>query len=116
MLHLPLFLIVAILRQRAGAEIPKSEGTFLEALADAALKRGRNPTSEARQGLMALARLTVGAGGSVSAAALGNHESVRSILETRLIIRFGRPLRFALPVVEQYFAAQGVLEHGLDGL
>ena len=115
MLHLPLFLIVAVLRQQAGAEIPRSQGTFLEALADAALRRGHQPTGEVRQALTSLARLTVGSGGVVAAAELGG-DAVRTVFESRLVVRDGRSLRFALPVVEQYFAAQAVLDAGLAGI
>ena len=116
MLHLPLFLIVAVLRQQAGANVPRSQGTFLEALADAALKRTHYSSEQASQALKSLARLTVGSGGAVAAAELGSDEAVRSALETRLVVRTGRALRFALPVVEQFFAAQSVLEAGLDGI
>jgi len=116
MLHLPLFLIVAVLRDQAGAEVPRSQGTFLEALADAALERSHHPADEARQALKALARLTVGSGGVVAAAELGGDDVVRLVLETRLVVREGRSLRFALPVVEQYFAAQMMLEVGLEGV
>ena len=116
MLHLPLFLIVATLRQQAGAEIPRSQGTFLDALAKAALDRGHQPTDQARQALQSLARLTTESGGAVPAAELGSDQAVRAVLETRLVVREGRSVRFALPVVEQYFAAQPLLENGLDGL
>jgi hypothetical protein len=113
MLHLPLFLIVATLRQQAGAEIPRSQGTFLDALATAALHRTHWPTEQARQALQSLACLTIEYGGTVPAAELGSDEAVRSALETRLVVREGRSLRFALPVIEQYFAAQAVLQDGL---
>ncbi len=116
MLHLPLFLIVAVLRQQAGAEVPRSRGTFLEALATAALEHSHLPTEQARQALQSLARMTVASGGAAAAAELGSDEAVRAVLETRLVVRTGRSLRFALPVVEQYFAARSVLEGGLDGL
>lgn len=115
MLRLPLFLIVGVLRDQAGVEIPRSQGTFLEALADAALERSHQPTEEARRALKSLARMTVGSGGMIATAELGGDDSVRSVLETRLVVRQGRSLRFALPVVEQYFAAQTVLEAGLEG-
>ncbi|HEX7161523.1 MAG TPA: hypothetical protein VF223_09860 [Trebonia sp.] len=116
MLHLPLFLIVATLRQQAGAEIPRSQGTFLDALAKAALDRSHQPTDQARQALQSLARLTIESGSAVPAAELGSDQAVRAALETRLVVREGRSLRFALPVVEQYLAAQPLLENGLDGL
>lgn len=116
MLHLPLFLIVATLRQQAGADIPRSRGTFLDALATAALERSRRPTDQARQALQSLARLTIGFGGTVPAAELGSDDAVWAVLESRLVIREGRSLRFALPVVEQYFAAKLLLEAGLDGI
>ena len=112
MLHLPLFLIVAALRQQAGAEVPRSRGTFLRALVDAALDRNRRPTERTQAALESLARLTVDSGGPVAAAELGDNAAWK-VLETRLVIREGGLLRFALPVVEQYFAAQPLLEHGL---
>jgi hypothetical protein len=116
MLRLPLFLIVAILRYQAGAQVPRSQGTFLDALANAALERSHIPTAQARQALFSLARLTIEFGGTAVAAELGSDEAVRSVLETRLVVRAGRSLHFALPVVEQYFAARSVLESGLDGI
>lgn len=116
MLHLPLFLIVAALRQQAGAVIPRSRGTFLEALATTALERSHQSTEQARQALKTLACLTVGSGGPVPAAELGSVDAVSAALETRLVVREGRSLRFALPVVEQYFAAQAVLTDGLEAL
>ncbi len=116
MLHLPLFAIIATLRQQAGAEVPSSQGTFLEALADGALRRTRHPPIQARDALKRLARLALESGGAVLAAELGDEDVARSALETRLIVRQGRALRFALPVVEQYFAAQTVLDSGVEGL
>lgn len=116
MLHLPLFLIVATLRQQAGGDIPRSRGTFLDALATAALERSHQPTGQARQALQSLARLTIGFGGTVPAAELGSDDAIRAVLETRLVIRKGRSLRFALPVLEQYFAAKMLLEAGVDAI
>lgn len=116
MLRLPLFLIVAIVRYQAGAQVPRSQGTFLDALANAAIERSHVPTAQARQALFSLARLTIEFGGTAAAAELGSDEAVRSVLETRLVVRAGRSLHFALPVVEQYFAARSVLESGLDGI
>jgi hypothetical protein len=112
MLHLPLFLIVAALRQQAGAEVPQSRGTFLRALVDAPLDRNRRPTERSQAGLESLARLTVDSGGPVAAAELGDNATCK-VLETRLVVRESGLLRFALPVVEQYFAAQPLLEYGL---
>ena len=71
MLRLPLFLIIAAVRQLAGAAIPRSEGTFLQALADTALERSHVPQNQARQALLTLARLTTGLGGPVLAARTG---------------------------------------------
>ncbi len=116
MLRLPLFLIIAAVRQLAGAEIPRSEGTFLQALADGALQRSHAPQDQARQALLTLARLSTDLGGPVPAAELGGDDAVRSVLETRLVVRANRALKFALPVIEQYFAAQSVLESGAGDL
>jgi len=116
MLRLPLFLIVAVLRQHAGAEVPRSQGTFLDALATAALERAHLRTEEASQALQSLARLTVTQGGAVASAELGGAAIVSAVLETRLVVRDGRALRFSLPVVEQYFAARSALETGIEGL
>jgi len=111
-LRLPLFLIVAVLRFQAGAAVPRSRGTFLDALAAAALERTREPIDRSWQALLSLASLTVSRGGTAPAAELGSGQAVRTVLETRLVIQEGRALRFALPVVEQYFAARAVLEAG----
>jgi hypothetical protein len=116
MLHLPLFVIVAVLRQRAGAEVPRSQGTFLEVLANAALERTPAPTERTRAALISLARLTTAASGLVAAAELGSDEAVNLMLESRLVVRAGRALRFALPAVEQYFAARSVLEAGPEDI
>jgi hypothetical protein len=116
MLHLPLFVIVAVLRQQAGAAVPHSQGTFLEVLANAALERTPAPTERTRAALVALARLTTTASGLVAAAELGGDEAVKLVLESRLVVRAGRALRFALPVVEQYFAARSVLDAGSEGI
>jgi hypothetical protein len=116
MLRLPLFLIVATLQQQAGAAIPRSRGTFLDALAKAALIRSGHPGEQTRQALESLACLTVESGGAAPAVELGSDDAVRAALETRLVVREGRSLRFALPVVEQYFAAQAVLHSGLEVL
>jgi len=115
-LHLPLFLIIATLQQQAGAEVPRSRGTFFEALADGALRHSHRPPAEARQALKEMACLAIQSSGTVPAAELGSEDTVRSVLETRLVVRTGRVLRFALPVVEQYFAAQAVLEQGTTRL
>ncbi|HEY1704088.1 MAG TPA: hypothetical protein VGG75_30695 [Trebonia sp.] len=116
MLRLPLFLIVALLQIWGFAAVPRSRGTFLDALASAALKRTREPIERPWQALLTLASLTVSRGGTVPAAELGGEQIVRLVLETRLVVRDGRTLRFALPVLEQYFAAQSVLETGLSRL
>ena len=116
MLRLPLFLIVATLQQQAGAAIPRSRGTFLDALAKAALIRSGHSGEQTRQALQSLACLTIEFGGTAPAAELGSDEAVRAVLESRLVVREGHSLRFALPVVEQYFAAQAVLHSGLEVL
>jgi hypothetical protein len=115
-LHLPLFLIVGVLRQLAGAEVPRSEGTFIEALANAALERARRPTGEARKALNALARLTTSSGGPLAAAEFGGDDEIELVVGTGIVVRDGRALRFVLPVLEQYFAAQALLSTALDGL
>jgi hypothetical protein len=66
--------------------------------------------------LQSLARLTVSHGGAIAAAELGGATAVSAVLETRLVVRDGRALRFSLPVVEQYFAARSALETGIEGL
>jgi hypothetical protein len=114
MLRLPLFFIVAIVNRQYGAVLSEARGAFLEALANAALDRTQAPTDKAREALLLLARLATQLGGTVAAAELGSDDAARWVLETRLVVREGRSLRFALPVVEQYFAARSVLDAGLD--
>src|SRR6266487_260565 len=72
--------------------------------------------SSSRQALKEMACLAIQSSGTVPAAELGSEDTVRSVLETRLVVRTGRVLRFALPVEEQYFAAQAVLEQGTTRL
>jgi hypothetical protein len=114
MLRLPLFLIVALLRGFDGPPLPWSRGMFLEALADAALDRSHAPTDKASAALLTLARLATRSAGPVPSGELGGRDTARWVLETRLVVRSDRSLRFALPVVEQYFAARSALENGLD--
>lgn len=110
MLRLPLFTIIATLRQQSGIEMPRSRGTFLESLAEAALDRTPAAHGEASAALKKLARLAVEFGGLVPAAELEDNAAVRICVETRVVTRVGRSLQFVLPVVEQFFAAQVLLE------
>lgn len=114
MLHLPLFTVIAATLYRAGSKIPRSRGSFLEALARQVMDRQHPHDASVWPALRELARLTIEASGTVAAAELGSSDKVRLVLETRLVARGKRTLSFALPILEQFFAAEAVLEDGLD--
>lgn len=114
MLHLPLFATIAAMRQQAGQSVPRTMGTLLEALAERARRKAPSQVGSTYETLKKLARLAVNSGGLLLAAEVGDSEAVRAAIESRLVVRDGRTLRFALPVLEQYFGAQAVLQSGFD--
>ena len=95
MLHSAVFLIVEMLRT-SGAETLGLQGTFLDASRRLALQPQR-PSDRTRHGRRSsrLARLTIRSGDAVPPPARQRSGSSRGTLETRLVVREGRSLRFA---------------------
>ncbi len=104
----PLFALIAAGLSQNDEEIPTQPTGFLDALVTRAIRGADQLNSEVRQLLARLAIGTITGGGLVAAADVGG-DTVQALLDTRLVIREGRCLAFALPVLEQYFAGQAVL-------
>ena len=110
----PLFAIIA-LRQRAHArELPSSRALFLETLVNTALGGTRDKTMSSLHVLAAAASISIPSRGSLSERDLGGPDTVSRLLATRLVVRDGNSLRFALPVLEQYFGAYALLHKHVD--
>ncbi|MEU9251979.1 dsDNA nuclease domain-containing protein [Streptomyces sp. NPDC048270] len=108
-LRRPLFALIAAELSRNDEQLPNQSVAFLEALARTAIRRARGPEGEVRHYLLRLAAATVSGGGRALVADVGDEGVADALLDTRLVVRQGRCLAFALPVLEQYFAGQAAL-------
>lgn len=108
-LRRPLFALIAAELSRNDEQLPQQSVAFLEALARTAIRRARGPEGEVRHNLLRVAAATVTGGGRALVADVGDEGVADTLLDTRLVVRQGRCLAFALPVLEQYFAGQAVL-------
>ncbi|REG35712.1 hypothetical protein ATI61_10280 [Archangium gephyra] len=108
----PLFLLIAASLHRDSIHytIPRSPASFLEALVRKALGRNAKLATEARLGLLRLATLTLAAGGAVALGEFGTERDQETLVDTRLAIQHGKSLIFSLPIIEQYFGAQALLD------
>ncbi|MEU4821832.1 hypothetical protein AB0H37_08185 [Actinomadura sp. NPDC023710] len=114
MLRLPLFLIIAATRQQGGGPIPHSRGAFLNALAREVLGPPSFRTVETENALKDIARLSMDYRGSVPLGELENDLYLPDVLATRFVVQQGGTIAFALPILQQYFAARSVLESGFE--
>ena len=106
----PLFaLVAASLSHTSGKPIPRTTAGFLEALVQRALERTEQLKTDAYAALQRLAALTLNSGGIIPQREFGAEPDIQLLLTTALVVRRGRTLAFALPVVEQYFGAQALL-------
>ncbi|MFD7135916.1 hypothetical protein [Streptomyces sp. NPDC059894] len=114
-LHRPLFAIIAARIQQDHERLPNSPVAFLDALVTRALRDVESVKEErAERLLQQLATACLSTGGVAAAADVGSPGEVQALLDTRLVVRRGdRHLAFALPVLEQYFAGQALLAHGV---
>ncbi|MUN40813.1 NACHT domain-containing protein [Actinomadura litoris] len=110
MLHLPLFLIIATIRQQGGEGIPRSKGAFLAALAQEVLGPPSTRATEIEKTLKRIARLSMEYGGPVPVAELEDDAYLPQALATRFVLRRRSIVTFALPILQQYFAARSALE------
>ncbi|MFG2387020.1 NACHT domain-containing protein [Streptomyces avermitilis] len=114
-LRQPLFAIIAAQIQRDHRRLPNSPVAFLDALVTRALRDVESVKEERAERLLRqLAAACLNGGGVAAAADVGSPGEVQVLLDTRLVVRRGdRHLAFALPVLEQYFAGQALLTHGV---
>ena len=110
----PLFAIIALQQRARVRELPSSRALFLEALVNRALGGARDETMSSLNILAAAASISIPSRGSLSERDLGGPDTVSSLLATRLVVRDGNSLRFALPVLEQYFGAYALLRKHVD--
>jgi NACHT domain len=115
----PLFALILgryLLDLRDSQEIfPRTTGDLLSWLVSTALDRSNIDLSVSRKLLMRLGNLSVSYGGSVPITEIvqSSSDELEQILQTRLVVKQGRFLSFALPVLAQYFAALDLEENPL---
>lgn len=112
----PLFALIAASLTRSGRDLPRSAGGFLDELVNQALAIHGYSIHDLRQPLKTLARLMVEQRTSVIAVGeLDDSVPLADIIQTRLVIKEGRSIKFALPIIEQYFAGLVLLDADLVG-
>lgn len=115
-MRLPLFAIIAAVLSGEGAGVPRSRGAFLEALAAKALSKNAGRDIEPlRKSILRLAFLSLSGYSRVAIGEVGDLGRVEALCATRLVTRRGMTVSFALPIFEQYFAGQAILENGIPG-
>ena len=108
----PLFAIIALRLQAKGAELPSSRALFLDSFVKDALGSHIDNTMSFLNALAKVATISIPRSGLLFQNDLEGPDVVAKLLATRLIVREGDALRFALPVFEQYFGAYALLrEH-----
>lgn len=109
----PLF---AILYARLGFRALRSRTTagLLSALVEDVLLRDRATSDQLFAMLRSLAARTMTHGGMLPLSEAGGLDQREKLLETRLVVVRGASVYFAAPVIEQYFAAQALLQGEID--
>lgn len=110
----PLFAIIALQQRARARELPSSRALFLETLVKKALGGARDEAMSSLDVLAAAANLSITSRGSFPEKSLGPPDTVSRLLATRLVVRDQNSLRFALPVLEQYFGAYALLREHVD--
>lgn len=106
----PLFALIA-LHIGDEASLPSSDAGFIDALVRQALSGADYGVLEATGILAAAAVQSLEGYGSFTTADIGGPAREAQLLDTGLVAREGGPvLRFALPILEQYFGAHAILE------
>ena len=105
----PLFALIALNLRARAAELPSSRALFIDALVRDALGPARDKTMANLETLARAATLSIAGSGRFSENDLGGPDVAAGIVATRLIVRDGANLRFALPVLEQHFGAYALL-------
>lgn len=120
-LRTPLFASIMGVLRREGQTTPLSPAELVERLVDRGLRtaaRGAESHSEQtiRHLLCRLAVATTQRNGRMPLVELGSHTDQAAVLASRLVAREGDTLAFPLPLLEQWFAAQALLDGLVDFL
>ena len=118
-LRTPLFAIIMGILRREGQGAPLSPAELVESLVDRGLHiatRGRpGHTEQTIRGLLCrLAVATTQRNGRLPLVELGSSDDQAAVLASRLVAQEGATLAFPLPLLEQWFAAQALLEGLVD--
>lgn len=106
--HLPLFAIIAGLLRSEHRAIPSSRAQFLVALARSEVGRAEQDES-LWEDLSSFAAVAVSQAGRVSRSEVGNAPRIASLLGSRFIEEDAGALRFSLPLLEEFFAGQALI-------
>ena len=106
--HLPLFAIIAGLLRSEHRAIPTSRAQFLVALAKSEVERAEQDESLWEE-LSSLAATTVSQSGRVSRSEAGKPPQVATLLGSRFLEEEAGAIRFSLPLLEEFFAAQALI-------
>ncbi|MGW4498951.1 hypothetical protein ACWENR_10085 [Micromonospora sp. NPDC004336] len=110
----PLF---AILAARYFSDLrrgPTTEAALLRALVEDVIRRDGAPDEIVFSQLRRLASQTITHGGQVPDSEAGALDVRESLIATRLVVSHAGVVRFAAPVIEQYFAALALLRREVD--
>lgn len=108
----PLFAILYALKSLASPGVQPSVGELLADLAEGTARSVRSVRASPL--LRRLATLTTELAGAVPARSLGRPEELFPLVESALIVESAGNIEFALPILEQWFAAQALLETDVD--
>jgi hypothetical protein len=118
-LRTPLFASIMGSLRREGQATPQSPAELVERLVDRGLDTATRGTAShteqtIRHLLCRLAAAIIQRGGRLPLVELGSHADQIAVLATRLVAQEGATLAFPLPLLEQWFAAQALLDGLVD--
>jgi hypothetical protein len=118
-LRTPLFASIMGILRREGQAAPLSPAELVERLVDRGLRTATRGTAShtgqtIRNLLCRLAVATIQRGGRLPLVELGSHADQTAVLASRLVAQEGATLAFPLPLLEQWFAAQALLDGLVD--
>jgi hypothetical protein len=106
----PFFAILyGLYRQQSNNMVFKSKGELISHLVETAVKNSKIEDIEVSNLLEKLAILVVERQGKyIPTSDVGTTEQIKSLLKSRLVIKRGKTIGFALPIFAQWFAAKGI--------
>jgi hypothetical protein len=118
-LRTPLFASITGTLRREGQTAPLSPAELVQHLVDRGLRTASRGTSNhtertIRSLLCRVAVATTQRGGRLPLVEVGSHADQIAVLASRLVAQEGDTLAFPLPILEQWFAAQALLEGLVD--